>query len=156
MRHTIYNFINALKASCHNLTLILLAFLAPITPLLITVGVFIVADTLMGIYRSRKRNESITSRKLSQIVNKFIIYQSAVILFFILEEFIIGDFVLIFTSIKYFLVKLMAALLCGIELMSINESYTLIYGYSLWEKCKKLITRAKYIKDEYKKIVDED
>ena len=152
MVHYFNNILTLIKNGISQLVLIIIAFLAPIAPLLLTVGVFIAIDTFMGVWRARTAKEPVTSRKFSAIVSKFILYQSAIILFFILEKFVIGDFIVLFTDIPHFLVKLMAALLCGIELMSINESFIMIKGFSLWDKAKELLKRTKYIKDEFENL----
>lgn len=131
---------------------LILAFLMPIAPLLITVGVFIFADTITGIWKAKKTGDKITSRKLSVIVSKMVLYQSAIILFFLLEKYIIGDMVAFFVSIPWFLTKLVACTLCSIEVKSIDENYTAITGVSMWDRFKKLLARAKEVKDDIKEV----
>lgn len=130
------------------------AFLLPIQPLLLTVGLFIAADTVLGIWRANKRKEKITSRKLSNVVSKMILYQGAVLLFFALEKFILGDFVSAFVNIPWFLTKLVAATLCLIEIKSIDESFVLIYGFSVWDRFKSFLKRAKGVKDDFQGFSD--
>jgi hypothetical protein len=144
-----------MKAKLSYVLSILAAFILPVKPLLLTVGLCIAADTVMGLYRAKKKKEKITSRKLSNVVSKMVLYQSAVLLFFILEKFLLGEFVILFVSIPLFLTKLVAATLCFIEIKSIDESYTLINGYSLWSKFKALLARAKSAKEEIEDIKGE-
>lgn len=127
---------------------LLSTFFLPITPMLITVGLFIFADTIIGLYRSFKRKDKITSKKLSNIASKTLLYESTVLLMYLLEKFIIGDFVMAFVSIPFFCTKLLAATLCLIELKSIDESIEIIKGYSIWDKFKQILKRAKSIKEE--------
>lgn len=140
----------AFKANIKTLFIIFGAFLVPIKFLLIGVGICIAIDTILGIYAAHKQNIPITSRKLSQVVGKMVLYQSAVILFYFLEKYMLGEFVLLFTSIPLFLTKIVAASLVGIELVSANENYTKISGINLFQASKKLIMRAKSEAEEIK------
>jgi len=133
---------------------IIASFLLPIKMLLLTVGAFIAADTVIGIYRAKKKKEKVTSRKLSNLVSKMVLYQSAVILFFCLEKFILGDFIHLFVDIELFLTKIVAATLCLIEIKSIDESYFILNGYSLFDKFKAILKRAKSTKDEISNFKD--
>jgi hypothetical protein len=47
-----------------------------------------------------------------------------------------------------FLTKIVACVLVFIELQSMNESYTIINGYSLWDKMKEMLKRGKDFKGE--------
>lgn len=152
---TLINLFTALKITLSKLIVIILAFLAPITPLLLTVGVFIVADTLMGIWKSYKLNIAINSKKFRPIFKKIIDYTAAVLLVYLLNQFIIGDFVLIFTQIPNFLTKVVATLVVSTEIFSINENYKEVYGKDLWDRVKDLIKKGKNIKDEYDEITKE-
>jgi hypothetical protein len=126
------------------------AFFMPLIPLLIVVGICISLDTIFGIYRAYKKGEEITSRKLSNVISKMVLYQSCVLLFFLIEKLIIGDMVSEISSIPFLLTKLVAASLCFIELKSLDESYKSLYGYSLLKKIKSILMRAKEIKEEIK------
>ncbi len=126
----------------------LLAWLIPIKPLIILVGLFILVDTAFGIWKSYKLNIPITSRRLSNIVSKMVLYQSALILFYAIELFILGDFILLFTSIKLFLTKIISIILVGVEITSISESLKAVTGKSLWQRLKSLLRRANDAKKE--------
>lgn len=126
----------------------LLAWLIPIKPLIILVGLFILVDTAFGIWKSYKLNIPITSRRLSNIVSKMVLYQSALILFFAIEIFILGDFILLFTSIKLFLTKIISIILVGVEITSISESLKAVTGKSFWQRLKELLRRANNAKKE--------
>ena len=130
---------------------IIIAFLLPIKGIMLAVGFSILADTIIGLYRAKKQNQQITSRRLSNIVSKMFLYQGAVVLFFIIEKFILGDIVSLFvTASEFIITKLIAMALIGIELKSINENYESATGISVWSKIKEVLTRAKEIKDDLK------
>lgn len=133
--------------------LIIILFFAPIKGIIILVGMMIAVDTVTGILRSKKIGLPITSRRASHIVSKLVLYESAVLLFFCIEHFILGDFIMLIISIKYLLTKLVAITLIGIELKSINENMTTVIGYSLFNKFKDLLLRAKEFKEEYNKFI---
>jgi len=135
---------------------ILLTFLTPIIPLLILVGIAIAADTIFGIIRAKKLKQKITSRKMSQIVSKMVLYQGAVILFYSIEHFILGDIIGLFTSIPLILTKLVTSTLLFIELTSVSENIESAYGINLWKKFKQMLTRAKQVKEELEDFKDDE
>jgi hypothetical protein len=128
------------------------AFLMPIEPLLVLIGAMILVDTITGVYKARKKKEKVTSRKLSQVISKMFLYQLTVITFFLLDSYLLGEFVSIFTSIPLFLTKVSAILLASIEVVSINENFTAITGKSLWKQIKLILWRAKELNDDYKAV----
>lgn len=137
-----------IKLSITGIIAIIIAFLVPIIPLILIVGVAILADTILGIYKAKKLGISITSRKMSALISKMVLYQSAVIGFFVIEKYILDDFIIIFTSIPLVLTKLVTLTLLFIEVQSVNEHVKKLYGISLWLKFKELLKRSKEIKDE--------
>ena len=137
-----------LKIKMKHILFPLMAWLIPIKPLIILVGFCIFVDTAFGIWKSYKLNVPITSRRLSNIISKMVLYQSALILFYAIEIFILGDFILLFTSIKLFLTKIISIILVGVEITSISESLKAVTGKSLWQRLKELLRRANNAKKE--------
>jgi len=133
----------------------LLAFFAPVGLIVLLVGMMIAIDTCFGVWKAKKLGQPITSREFSSIVGKMILYQGAILLFFALNQLILGDFIMLFTSIPMFLVKIVAAVLVGIELGSINENWKAVKGYSLWDKAKDVLKRAKDVKKEIEDFKEE-
>ena len=123
-----------------------------IVPLILIVGAAIGLDTIIGIYRSYKLKESITSRKLSRLISKMVLYQSAIVLFFCIEKYILNDFIVVFTAIPLILTKLVSVTLIFIEMQSINENWMSITGVSLWGRFKELLNRGKDLKTEIKEL----
>jgi hypothetical protein len=145
-----------IKASLTQIFGILITFLTPIKPLIIIVGVAIALDTFYGVRRAKKTGEKVTSRKLSKIISKMVLYQTAVILFFCVEKFILGDIIGLFTSIPLILTKVVTTVLLYIEATSISESYEIMYGVSLWKKFKELIRRTGETKQEIQEILKKE
>jgi hypothetical protein len=144
------------KVTIDKVLIVLSAFLLPIKPLIILVGLCIFLDTIFGVWKAKKTNNKITSKGLSSIVSKMVLYQSAVILFFALEKFLVGDFILLFTSIPLFLTKVIATLLIGIELTSISENIEEATGVSVWQRIKIMLGRVKEIKNDVNDVIKND
>ena len=128
------------------------AFFLPISGILIMIGVLISIDTITGIWKANKLEEKITSRKLSSIISKLALYEITVIMFFLIDQFILNDIILTFFSVPFMLTKVVALVLSSIEVMSINENYKVVKGIDLWQSMKLLFARAKDIKDDINKI----
>ena len=134
------------------LTSIIFAFFLPISGILIMIGVLIAIDTFTGIWKANKLKEKISSRKLSGIISKLALYEITVIMFFLIDAFILNDIILTFFSVPFMLTKVVALVLASIEILSINENYKVVKGIDLWQSMKLLFSRAKEINDDIKKI----
>jgi len=130
----------------------LLSFFLPVVPLLLLVGGFILIDTILGIWAAKKRGEKITSRKLGNIIPKMILYQMAVLSAFVLDVWLLGEFIKLILSIDLLFTKLVAMTLVFIEILSINENFTFITGKNLFQSFKLMITRASSVKEDIKKL----
>jgi hypothetical protein len=128
------------------------AFFLPISGILIMIGVLISIDTITGIWKANKLGEKITSRKLSSIISKLALYEITVIMFFLIDKFILNEIILTFFSVPFMLTKIVALVLSSIEVMSINENYKIVKGIDLWQSMKLLFARAKDIKEDLNKL----
>ena len=128
------------------------AFFLPISGILLMIGVLIVIDTITGIWKAKKLGEKITSRKLSSIISKLALYEVTVIMFFLIDKFILNDIILTFFSVPFMLTKIVALVLSSIEVMSINENYKAVKSIDLWQSMKLLFARAKEVKDNLNKL----
>ena len=128
------------------------AFFLPISGILLMIGVLICIDTFTGIWKAKKLKEKITSRKLSSIISKLALYEVTVIMFFLIDQFILNDIILTFFSVPFMLTKVVALVLASIEVMSINESYKQVKNIDLWSSLKNLLARSAEIKNDINKI----
>lgn len=126
----------------------------PIQGILIAVGAAIILDTFTGVFKSVKTNgwRSVRSRKLSQIVSKMLLYEICVIFLFVIDKFILNEFIFKWLSIDYMFTKICAILLIFIELVSIKENIEAAYNIKIWELLKKAFLRAKEVKDNIEDI----
>ena len=110
------------------------AFISPIAGVLSAVGIFIAADAVFARYRCYKLKVKWTSRKFrAGLIPKVITYNIFVLSFFMLDKFVINDFITLFTQIPYALTKILAMVLIYVELKSIDESFEAINGKSLFK-----------------------
>jgi hypothetical protein len=112
------------------LALVTLAALAPIHPVLISVGILVAVDLLTGVWAALKFNEKISSAKLRNTFSKLLIYQIGVITAFVLEVHLLDGLVPA--------VKIVAGLIGAVEGLSAFENLNKISGNNLF---KALIER---------------
>lgn len=132
----------------------LILFFAPIYGLLIAVGIAIVLDTFTGIFKSIRLNgwRSIRSRRLSHIVSKILLYQTTILLLFVIDEFVLNEFIQINFTIKFMFTKLVAILLIFVELVSIKENIEEALKVDIWKILKTILNRAKEVKEDINQI----
>jgi hypothetical protein len=130
----------------------LLLFFAPIQGLLISVGTAIALDTIFGIAKAIKLNQKITSRKLSNIISKFVLYQASVLLIFTIDTFLLGEFFKLWFSIPFFFTKVVTIILIFIESVSIKENFEEAFNVDIWAMLKKVLNRAKEVKGDINEI----
>ena len=124
------------------------SFFLPISGILFLIGFAILVDTLTGIWKSKKLGIPITSRKLSAIISKLMLYEVAVIGFYLIDKFILNDIILQFFSVPLMLTKILSLVLCSIEVISISENYKAVKGIDIWSAFKNLLQRSKEIKGD--------
>jgi hypothetical protein len=110
------------------------AFVSPLVPLAILVSTLIGTDFVFGIYRAYKTNEEINSRKMGHTISKLFLYNLAVLSVFMLEKLVIG------TDTQF--TKVVVGVVAMVELKSIDESFKLLYGFSIYESLIDKIKRG--------------
>lgn len=101
------------------------AVFAPIHAMLITVGVLIGSDLILGMVVAYKANEAITSAALRRTISKSVIYLMAVCLGFLVEHYLMGDVLAVS--------KLIAGTIGLVEMKSILENADIINGGSVFK-----------------------
>ncbi len=132
------------------------AFLLPIKFILLLVGFMIFLDLISGVWKAKKRGEAITSNKLSRTISKMLLYQFGIITFFAVDKFLLGEFILHFSSVPYLLTKLVGIFFVWIELVSLNENLTEITGVNFFKSVKVLLLRVKEIKEDLTELRKSD
>lgn len=132
----------------------LLLLFTPIHGLLIAVASAIMLDTFTGIFKSIKLNgwKSLRSRKLSNIVSKMLLYEVCVLFLFLMDKFLLNEFVKHAFGFDFMFTKICAILLMFIELVSIKENIEEAFSIDIWKMLKKVLNRAKEIKTDINDI----
>jgi len=107
------------------LAIVLLAILAPIKAMMLTVGVLIFTDLGTGIWAARKRQEPIKSAALRRTLSKIVIYQMAIITGFLIEHYLLQDSIPI--------TKVVAGFIGLVEFKSILENSNVILGTDVFK-----------------------
>jgi hypothetical protein len=128
------------------------SFFLPISGILILIGVSVILDTLTGVWKSYKLKTKVTSRKLSAVISKILLYEVTVMLFYLIDYFILNEIVLTFFSVNLLTTKILALVLVSIEVISINENYKAVKNIDLWQSLKNLFARAKEVTQDFKNI----
>jgi len=129
------------------------AFISPIAGVLTAVGVFISADMIFARYRCYVQKIKWTSRKArAGLLPKVITYNCFVLSFFVMDKFVINDFMSLFSQIPFALTKILAMVLIWIELKSIDESFEAIKGKSLFTYLIDLLKSVKKINKQISNI----
>ena len=144
----------SIRTSFPKLLAVLWTFFLPVSNLLFLVGFCIFLDTVFGLWKAKKLKEKISSRRLSSIISKMMLYQITVILFFLIDKFILNQIMLQFFSVPLMLTKIIALILISIKIFSIDENYRAIHQYGLWHAFKRAVGRAKEIKKDIDGIKD--
>ena len=152
MKLQLFLLLYSIKNSALKLITIICSFFLPISGILGLLFALILADTATGIWKAKHLKEKITSRKLSTIISKLLLYELCVILFFLIDYFILNDIILTVFSVPLMLTKVLALVLASIEIMSISENWRIVKGVNLWQSAKLLFTRAIDIKNDINKL----
>jgi hypothetical protein len=118
----------------------LVAFFAPVVPLTLLVGVFIAFDTYFG--RKSAKKEAIglglqprlyvSSKKTREgLTSKFLAYNLILISARIVDIYLLHDVVELYLPFDNIVTRLIAVVLCWVELDSIDEKYYKLYGTTI-------------------------
>lgn len=117
----------------------ILALVAPITSVMLTVVFLIIVDFIVGAYASVKKNEPITSERIANTISKFFIYNLVVLSAFLLEKYIVKE-------IPF--QRIIAGFIAIAEIKSIMENFNDIYGINPFKALIKLIRKKSFVEFE--------
>jgi hypothetical protein len=131
-------------------------FFVPIYGLLISVGASIILDTVTGVYKSIKLEgwRSIRSRKLSNVISKMALYEVCIILLFVIDKYVLNEFVKHAFGFDFMFTKICAILLIFTELVSIKENIEETFKIDIWKLLKGTFNRAKEIKSDINELTN--
>ena len=124
-----------------------MAFFAPVSLIILAVGLAILADTIVALSLTKTK---FTSKRLRNgILSKTIAYEAAILLLFLVDYAMINDAVLKVFTVPFVVPKTAGVFLIGIEISSIDEKIRNRYGDD-----KGIISRFKAFLNSIKKIKD--
>ena len=124
-----------------------MTFFAPISMIILAVGLAILADTIVALSLTKRK---FTSKRLRNgILSKTIAYEAAVLLLFLVDYAMINDAMLTVFAVPFVVTKVTGLFLIGIEISSIDEKIRERYGDD-----KGIISRFKGFLNGIKKIKD--
>lgn len=132
---------------------IIITFLTPIWGMLLTVGLFILADTVYAINTAVKKGgwSAFKSTHLFNIVPKTFFYLSGVILGYLVDYFIVDGTI---WGISLLITKIVCGFWIYIEIKSIDETSIKRGNKPLWEIIKDLVRKGKDIKKDINEITE--
>jgi hypothetical protein len=152
MKTQFYILTTKLQTYSVQLMAIVSSFFMPICGILVLIFSAVLLDTITGIWKAKKTKQSVTSRKLSAIISKILLYEATVMLFYAMDKFLLNDIVISFFGIELLTTKILALVLVSVEIISINENYKAVKGIDLWASLKNLFARAKEVTSDFKNI----
>jgi|TARA_R100000084_G_C4623041_1_gene134231 hypothetical protein len=152
MKEQLFLLITKTKLYSMELLAIVSSFFLPIYGILILIFFCILFDTITGIWKAKKTKTPVTSRKLSAIISKILLYEATVMLFYLMDFYLLNDIVMTFFSVELLTTKILALVLVSVEVISINENYKAVKGIDLWASLKNLFARAKEVTSDFKNI----
>ena len=81
-----------------------------------------------------------------------LLYQSTIILFFMIDSFILDAIMQKLFSVPFLLTKMVALTLISIEVFSIDENIKAVNKIGLFDAFKRLLARSKEVKNDIDKI----
>jgi hypothetical protein len=108
---------------------------SPVSAIVYSLTFIIFLDFLFGICKSIKLKDQVTSRKMSQSISKIFLYNLLIIGLYVMDTYVMQ------TGIG--LEKVGASLIMIVEMRSIDEHFTKLFGYSLWDKISEQFKRGK-------------
>lgn len=128
---------------------IIFAFLTPIAGLLMTVGLFILADTIYAVRSAVKKGgwAAYRSTHLFNIVPKTFFYLGGVILGYLVDFFIVAAPI---WGISLLITKIVCVFWIYIEVKSIDETSVDNGNKSMWTILKEIVNKGKEFKKDLK------
>lgn len=108
----------------YSFILSVVSLLAPVHPILLTVIILIIADTVLGIWASLKNGVVFTSARAGRVISKLLIYETVLCVLYAVETNIIHVLPL---------VKLAASMIAVVETVSVLENAGLILGQPVFK-----------------------
>lgn len=152
IRETAVSMMNALKEQIFILATFLGTIFSPVIPMVASVLLFIILDTVTGLVKANYVKEARNSNSMKRgLIPKIIIYTACILVVYIGDRYITNEFVKHYFMFDFLLTRVVALSLIFIEIWSIDENFKAIFGNSIIDYFKKFIN---IFKDFLRKKLD--
>lgn len=152
LRDTAVGMISVIKEQFFILATFVATIFSPVFPMVASVLLFIVLDTLTGLVKAKYVKEARNSNSMKRgLLPKLIIYTACLLVVYIGDRYITNQFVKHYFIFDYLLTRVVALILIFIEIWSVDENFKAIFGKSLIDYFKKFIN---IFKDFLRKKLD--
>jgi phage-related holin len=152
VRETAEGMMSVLKEQIFILATFVATIFSPVVPMVASVLLFIILDTVTGLVKANYVKESRNSNSMKRgLLPKLIIYTACILVVYIGDKYITNEFVRHYFLFDYLLTRVVALILIFIEIWSIDENFKAIFGKSLIDFFKKFIN---IFKDFLRKKLD--
>lgn len=146
------NMINVLREQFFILATFVATIFSPVIPMVASVVLFIILDTVTGLVKAKYVKEVRNSNSMKRgLLPKLIIYTACILVVYVGDRYITNQFVKHYFLFDYLLTRVVALILIFIEIWSIDENFKAIFGKSLIDYFKKFIN---IFKDFLRKKLD--
>jgi hypothetical protein len=148
------NVLHTLKENFVQFSLFIATFFAPVVPMIVATILFILLDTVMGLWKCKAIGEERRSNGFKRgFIPKMLIYTLLIAIVFVADSILTNEAVKHYTQFDYVITKIVALILIFIEAWSIDENFKAIYGFSVIAMFKKFIN---YLKGLFRKFLDNE
>ena len=124
-------------------------FFTPALWLVLGVAMVSLVDTYYGIKKARKNGIVPTSKGFRMgYVPKVGGYSAVILLTYFLDHYLLNEFTANYASIPFVSTKIIAIIFIANEVVSIDENWKVLKGYSFLKKFQDMIVKVKDIKNK--------
>jgi phage-related holin len=123
---------SAVTSNVGGFTAFIISFFSPIFAAMMAAGGLIIADTITGVMKAKKKKTPITSRRLASVLSKMLLYQILIVSAHICETYLVAELPF---------VKLVLGAVALVEFKSILENTSEYLGKDVVKSILDKITR---------------
>lgn len=133
-----------LKVTLLSYISVVISFFTPLVPLLLLVFFAVVADTFVGRWYAKKQGKEVLSKVTRKgFVNKMFTYGGGLTFIFLLDRWVLNDFVMMYFPKEYLSTLFTALFIIWIEYTSVDEKIRWQTGKGITERIFEFVKSVK-------------
>ena len=133
-----------LKVTLLSYISVVISFFTPLVPLLLLVFFAVVADTFVGRWYAKKQGKEVLSKITRRgFVNKMLTYGGGLTFIFLLDRWVLNDFVMMYFPKEYLSTLFTALFIIWIEYTSVDEKIRWQTGKGITERIFEFVKSIK-------------